>query len=386
VLRSLRASGWKDEPGAAPGVLRLVSETEDAVAARQRLAAQFPEAYFGFNYVYDLASDVDRVRPPDGMSRLGACDPQRCYGPELIRWRPSLAACAAGVKIGVIDTPVDRTHPALAWKELDIRRRPGSNSQPHWHGTAVLSLLTGHAKSGTPGLVPNASYLIVEAFNISRLGKPESDTDHLLWALDEMERAGAQVVNMSWTGPRDDLIEERLIELSHKGMVFVAAAGNGGRDAPPAYPAAYVDEVIAVTAVDRDQRVFEFANHGDYIDVAAPGVRIWTALPNNKQGMQTGTSFAAPFVTAIVATLYKSAVLPAINGAHETSTPEAVTLSHLSTEKSVRDETVGLGLVRAPLSCAGEEHQPPPSRSTPMVQSDRRETHIEYVSSSASGN
>ncbi len=52
------------------------------------------------------------------------------------------------------------------------------------------------------------------------------------------------------------------------------------------------------------------ANRGDYIDVAAPGVRVWTALPNNKEGAQSGTSFAAPFVTAIVAAIYKQSPAP----------------------------------------------------------------------------
>jgi subtilisin family serine protease len=70
-----------------------------------------------------------------------------------------------------------------------------------------------------------------------------------------------------------------------------------------AYPAAY-PEVIAVTAVDRNKRSYAEANHGTYIDMAAPGVRIWTALPNNQQGMLSGTSFAAPFVTAIAAATY----------------------------------------------------------------------------------
>ena len=60
-------------------------------------------------------------------------------------------------------------------------------------------------------------------------------------------------------------------------------------------------EVIAVTAVDKNLRGYIHANHGDYIDVAAPGVEIWTALPGVLEGYQSGTSFAAPHVTAILA-------------------------------------------------------------------------------------
>jgi subtilisin family serine protease len=62
--------------------------------------------------------------------------------------------------------------------------------------------------------------------------------------------------------------------------------------------------VIAVTAVGKDLRSYSYANHGDYIDVAAPGIGIWTAFPNAMEGLSSGTSFAAPHVTAVVAALY----------------------------------------------------------------------------------
>ena len=64
--------------------------------------------------------------------------------------------------------------------------------------------------------------------------------------------------------------------------------------------------MIAVTAVDRNLAAYAYAGRGDHIDVAAPGVEIWTALPNKHEGPQTGTSFAVPFVTSIVALSYRS--------------------------------------------------------------------------------
>jgi len=381
VLQGLRARGWQENPGAAPGVVRLVSVSEDALDARKQLGAEFQGARFELNRVYyHLESDGVTRRSSD------ACDPQRCYAPALIDWRADLAACAAGVKIGIIDTAVDEAHPALAWKKLRVLPAPDqkpADMEPHWHGTGVVSLLAGHPKSRTPGLVPDADYVIANAFFTNRLGQRETDTDRLLWALNELERHDAQVVNMSLSGPRDELVRQRLVELSRKGMVFVAAAGNGGDKAPPAYPAAYKDEVIAVTAVDRNQLTYKHANQGDYIDVAAPGVRIWTALPNNKEGAQTGTSFAAPFVTAIIAAIYKKALLPASDRAHGIRIPEALTLAHLSTEKVVRDSTVGL--VRAPANCAGERRQVPTARLAPAIELSRWLTRVEYVSS-RSGN
>jgi subtilisin family serine protease len=82
----------------------------------------------------------------------------------------------------------------------------------------------------------------------------------------------------------------------------IAAAGNLGPDGPPRYPAAYA-EVIAVTAVDLLGQTYEHANRGPYIDVAAPGVHIWSAGASGHGKFFDGTSFATPFVTAEVALL-----------------------------------------------------------------------------------
>ena len=112
--------------------------------------------------------------------------------------------------------------------------------------------------------------------------------------------ACVKVVNMSFSGPRDELVAEAIEKLSKKGIVFVAAAGNEGPTAAPSYPAAY-PQVIAVTAVTKDLHNYRYANRGDHIDVAAPGVNIWTAMPGGRAGCNSGTSFAAPHVTAILA-------------------------------------------------------------------------------------
>jgi subtilisin family serine protease len=82
-------------------------------------------------------------------------------------------------------------------------------------------------------------------------------------------------------------------------MAIVAAAGNGGPKAKPAYPAAH-PKVLAVTAIDQRLAPYRHANHGTYIDFAAPGVRLWTAAHGGGE-LQSGTSFAAPFITSAVA-------------------------------------------------------------------------------------
>ena len=130
-------------------------------------------------------------------------------------------------------------------------------------------------------------------------------------------------------------------------VTFVAAAGNNGPVAPESYPAAYKD-VIAVTAVNKDLENYRGANRGSYVDLSAPGVKIWTALPDGKEGFRTGTSFAAPFVTGIVAV--RLAANP-----HWTSKEEllkGLTIRDLGPPGT--DPIYGRGLAVAPQSCAAK--------------------------------
>jgi subtilisin family serine protease len=161
--------------------------------------------------------------------------------------------------------------------------------------------------------------------------------------------------------------------MARSGVVFVAAAGNGGPAGVPAYPAAY-PEVIAVTAVGRNRLGYVEANHGAYIDVAAPGVRVWTALPGERQGFLSGTSFAAPFVTAIAAATYNSTPMKAAaRGQEHPFNPKGEVIGRMAVEKlgagglGTRDGVFGLGLARAPETCAPPMASPVAEAPTPQV-------------------
>jgi hypothetical protein len=177
-------------------------------------------------------------------------------------------------------------------------------------------------------------------------GHPITDTLSLLRALKFMWEGNVNVVNMSMAGPKDALLHRVVQDMAAMGIVIVAAAGNEGPDAPPSYPAAY-PEVIAVTAVDQNLKNYMYANRGAHIDVAAPGVEIWTAMPGGREGSQTGTSFAAPFVTAIVAATYPTAEWR--RGVPEN--PKSVLLARLSTQDLGRKQIFGRGLLQAPSTC-----------------------------------
>jgi hypothetical protein len=275
------------------------------------------------------------------------CPAQTCFGGSLIKWNPSLTSCTKEVRIGVIDTSFDIRHPAFrSLNSVQGEFLGGERPSPYdWHGTAVLSLLAGNPQSGTPGLVPDATFLLASAFRSDVNGNASTDTVRLLSALDWLDQLDVHIVNMSFSGPQDGAVGSAIERMSKKGVVFIAAAGNMGPTAAPSYPAAY-PHVIAVTAVNRDGMNYKSANRGSYIDVSAPGVDVLTALPDAKQGYRTGTSFAVPFVTAILAAN--------IGGVRSAETEKDL-LRHVSTRDlgpPGPDPIYGAGLAMAPQRCS----------------------------------
>jgi len=95
-------------------------------------------------------------------------------------------------------------------------------------------------------------------------------------------------------------LEVAINRVLKEGVIVLAAAGNGGPMATPKYPAAYAS-VVAVTAVDSRGRAFRMANRGDYLSIAAPGVNLRHAVPGGGYAASSGTSFAVPFVSTVVA-------------------------------------------------------------------------------------
>ncbi len=262
------------------------------------------------------------------------------------------------MKIGIIDTGVDSTHPALRGLDNITYKSfvpTGSAPASRDHGTGIVSLLAGRPESSNPGLVPSAIYYVANAFYAETNGGPAlSETDHMLDALNWLDTQGVRIINLSFAGPQDALVHRAIKNLERKGVVVVAAAGNDGPSAPPNYPAGY-EEVVAVTAVDRNLAPYRYANRGDYIDVAAPGVGIWTALADSREGPQTGTSFAAPYVTGVLALNHS-----VIESMDEGLSPKARALKVLNSSAmklgGPQDRRIfGAGLVRAPDACPSPE-------------------------------
>ena len=337
------------------GITRLVvPDGMTAEQAQQLLQQAFPDTALQLNQKYRIyrtaTGTQGAARPPpprEAAPMATPCGTDRCFATAAIQWRPALQDCARAVRIGVIDTGYDPRHPAFHGRSIEARKASlgGKPKAPDWHGTGVLALLAGAAGSATPGLVPDAKYFVADIFYADADGQPASDTASLLEALDWLDRKNVHVVNLSLAGPPDDLLRQTIAGLSEKGIIFVAAVGNDGPTAPPSYPAAY-GSVIAVTAVGRDLKSYRHASRGDHVDFAAPGVEIWTAMPDGQSGYHSGTSFAVPFVTAVLASVY--AELPNKTKADFVERATAVDLGAQG-----RDPIYGRGLLLAPASCTG---------------------------------
>jgi subtilisin family serine protease len=122
----------------------------------------------------------------------------------------------------------------------------------------------------------------------------------ILRGLDYAAEHGAQIVNMSFAGPKDPLIERGIAATAARGILMVAAAGNAGAKSPPLYPAANPN-VIAVSGTDAQEKLFAASNRGNHIAVAAPGADIFLPAPDEKYQITSGTSFSAAYVSGVAA-------------------------------------------------------------------------------------
>lgn len=256
-----------------------------------------------FNHYFRPNQDITPAAAPSADRITALCTHLNCGALDQIGWPTERAAdCQATIGIGVIDTSLNLDHAGFAAAQIDLVRLsdvdlPASGES---HGTAVVGMLVG-AEARAPGLLPEAKITAVDIF--SRNGSDErADVVHLVQALDLLSTRQLRLVNLSLSGPENAVLTDMLAAVAQSGMLVVAAAGNGGAAAPPAWPAA-ADTVLAVTAMDSRDRIYRQAQRGPHVDLAAPGVEVWSAASSKGVKPRSGTSYAAPFATAAAALL-----------------------------------------------------------------------------------
>ena len=253
----------------------------------------------------ELATDasVRSVQPnfryvlQDQKAALTEGDPAQYAIAKLRLPQAHTLAHGANVIVAVIDSGIDVKHPELANAIADSFDALGSKEGPHLHGTGIAGAIVSHAR--LMGSAPAARILAIRAFGAAPNGA-ESTSFVVLKGLDYAAAHGAQIVNMSFAGPKDALIERGIAAAAAKGIVMVAASGNAGPKSPPLYPAANA-KVIAVSATDAQDRLFAASNRGSHIALSAPGVDIFLPAPDGKYQMTSGTSFSAAYISGVAA-------------------------------------------------------------------------------------
>lgn len=305
--------------------------------AIQHISERYPDLLVETNDLMDLSGGgyrQNQMASPFDFTR------------DLSGWGEVPETCGHGIILGQIDGFVDTDHAALRGKNLvyDSFLKPNRVPAAEDHGTAMAVMLIGRSVGGRPsGLLPGAKLYAANIFE-RRNGKDVGNLAALVRAIDWLVTRDVRVANLSIAGGDNKIMRLAINRALRKELLMVAAAGNNGPNAPPAWPAAHPDS-FAVTAIDKTMRLYRHANRGSYIDFAAPGVDVPTQTPRGLKN-QSGTSFAVPFVTAMVA-LHLDAGFRA--------DPELIRRSlqrySMDLGSSGKDDVYGWGLVRLRPSC-----------------------------------
>lgn len=222
------------------------------------------------------------------------------------------------VKVAVLDTGIDTTHPDLSSKIIAQKDFSGGSTvkDGFGHGTHVAGIIaasTGNSE-GMAGVCPGCKLIIAKVMNDWGMGADSSIIDGIIWAAD----SGAHVINMSLGITQESSARQDAINYAwNKGAVIVAAAGNNGTG-DKFYPAAS-NNVVSVAATDNNDRKTCFSEYGTWVDVAAPGEAIYSTLPTYpfyiqqlKSGIKNnydyldGTSMASPVAAGVVGLIWAS--------------------------------------------------------------------------------
>ncbi|MGF1932837.1 MAG: S8 family peptidase [Nostoc sp. ChiQUE02] len=232
-----------------------------------------------------------------------------------------------GVVVAVVDTGVDYNHEDLKnniWTNANeiagngidddgngyiddnygwnFAAKNNNTLDKNGHGTHVSGTIAGENNNyGVTGIAYNAKIMPVKVLNDSGSGSYSSISKGIRYAVDN----GANVINLSLGGASSNRTLESAIDYaSSKGVIVVMAAGNDG-DSSPGYPARYAYKSgIAVGAVDKNNNMPDFSNRSGTNEIAyvtAPGVKVYSSVPNNQYDSYSGTSMATPHVAGVVA-------------------------------------------------------------------------------------
>jgi hypothetical protein len=323
-LRGARSGAYR-QPRRYPGLPSAIASAMNGLASEHELKAidHWPMLSLGvqcFVFEAPAGTDIDaliahlaadpRVESAQRMNRFelqashavpGWDDPYRNLQRSLDQLEVTEAhrwATGRGVRIAVVDTGVEASHPELEGQLAERRDfTTGSAGSGDRHGTAIAGVIASQAgnREGIVGVAPGARLLALKACEQRQAtGKGSCTTFDLARAIDYAIGADADVVNLSLGGPRDPLLERLLAQAIGRDVVVIAAAGEGGSSFPGA-----MEGVIAVSG--------GAVGHPPAAALSAPGVDVLSLAPPDGYDYYSGDSIAAAQVSGIVALLLERA-------------------------------------------------------------------------------
>jgi thermitase len=253
-----------------------------------------------FSYLAAETEQSGLVRPNDPFfSKQWALDQIHIPIPNL--W--NITTGGREVLIAILDTGIDSDHEDLKGKvasEVNFTDSPSVNDL-NGHGTHIAGIIAATTNNGlgVAGLVQTSKLMNVKVADDYGFCQAATVARGIIWAVDN----GSKVINISIEirNPSVDLEQAVKYAWDH-GALIIAAAGNRGNEAA-IYPA-YYENSIAVAATQPDGTLAPLSNYGNWVDIAAPGFNIYSTLPDNKYGYETGTSFATAYVTGLAAIFF----------------------------------------------------------------------------------
>lgn len=349
------------EDGPRVEVLATGNRTE-AVAAVNRLQDEDRVASIAIDTRVHL--DVDYTSAQWGLSSLGA--------PGV--WDGSQGA---GVVVAVVDTGVQGSHPDLGGRVLSGARfvdaSGGSTGDgrldDNGHGTHVAGIVAADRDGDlATGIAPQSQVLPVKVLDSTGSGWTSDVAVGIIWAADH----GADVINMSLGGPDSGVMRSAADYAVSREVAVFAAAGNDGRD-EVSYPAGYPG-VVGVGAVDRTHQVAYFSNRGSHVDLAAPGVQIWSSYPTSTVAQLSGTSMATPYAAGGAA-LVLAAQRSGNPGAHGADVIASLRSTAVDLGSPGWDSGYGYGLVN-PAGAMGLAGTPAPDSPAAVAPGSPRGVRV----------
>lgn len=243
--------------------------------------------------VINISSEVKEEIIDYGVKMVGA----------PLEWHETMGE---GIKVGIIDTGVDVTHP-----ELKGRIKDGANffdkntddfKDQNGHGTHIAGIVAAEKNGiGVVGVAPKSDLYIAKAFGSDGKTSYPAIEKSVKWLIDKK----VDVINMSFSSSATSSQYKSLInEVYRNGISIICAAGNEGEfgENTIGYPANF-NETVAVSAVDINKNIAEFNSKGRAAEISAAGIDIYSTYLNGGYATLSGTSMATPIITGAVAIL-----------------------------------------------------------------------------------